>query len=152
MRKSVPLIGLALSFKGLTHAREYPLISTGQFRGLQIVPQSLLDGSTLTPKCKEALEELADCDESVNDLRLKEYHGSFQDEAWADIVCAPACRDVLYARRQLIHDNCASTPELAPGWPVAALIDSIISGWNEACLKDLETKAYCNGERRVANW
>lgn len=146
MRKFILLTSLGLSLKGLTYAREQPGIATGQFTGLQIVPQSLVDGSNLNSECKKALEPLADCDESVANLRLREHHGSLHDQEWTDIACAPACRDALSTRRQLIRDACTSTPEIAPGWPVMALIDSINSGWNDLCLKDPETEKYCNGE------
>ena len=40
---------------------------------------------------------------------------------------------------------CAQTPDLFPGYPVLAMIDPVVSGWNETCLKDTDG-GYCNGE------
>jgi hypothetical protein len=34
---------------------------------------------------------------------------------------------------------------LYPGYPVIAIIDAVVSGWNETCLKDTDG-GYCNGE------
>ncbi|RYP80780.1 hypothetical protein DL770_006100 [Monosporascus sp. CRB-9-2] len=112
--------------------------------GFQIAPESLVDASSLDPTCKQVLKQTINCDEYVANLGVIEYHGSLSDTELTDAVCASTCRTGLLNAQRRISGACAKTPDLAPGYPVLALIDSVIAGWNETCLKDKETGDYCN--------
>lgn len=42
--------------------------------------------------------------------------------------------------------TCAGSPNLLPGMAVVSIIDSILTGWEETCLKDEQPGDCCNRE------
>lgn len=112
--------------------------------GFQLSPQGSFAGFRLADSCKQVLYQTINCDSSVANLGRKAYHGSPGDKAFTDTVCSTACSTALKTARKRVAGACASTSELFEGYPVLALIDSVISGWDETCLKDTDG-GYCNG-------
>ena len=113
--------------------------------GFQAVPQQLLDISQLDATCLQVLQQKINCEEAVADLGVREYHGSLEDAALTDAVCAASCKTALTTARRRMAGACAKTPDVLPGMTVLSFIDSIITGWDETCLKDEESGEYCNG-------
>ncbi|KAF3491742.1 uncharacterized protein GIQ15_01259 [Arthroderma uncinatum] len=67
--------------------------------------------------------------------------------ALAGVGITSTCEQVLYQKINCdarILRACAQSPELAPGFPVVALLDKIHTGWNETCLNDRTSMKYCN--------
>lgn len=114
----------------------------GQF---QVAPTGSFAGLGLTTTCENILYQNINCNPFVLSLGQKVYHGSPGDKTFTETVCSATCSSALQNAQRRITGACAQTPELFPGFPVTALIDPIISGWNETCLKDSDG-AYCNGE------
>ncbi|KAK0391599.1 hypothetical protein NLU13_1099 [Sarocladium strictum] len=115
--------------------------------GFQAVPQELLDVIDLQDTtCLGVLKQTINCDSVVADLgQRNEYQGSLKDNALTDAVCAASCRNALTISRRRIAGACTSVQELLPGHETLSYIDSIISGWNETCLRDAtDTSKYCN--------
>ncbi|EXU95641.1 LysM domain protein [Metarhizium robertsii] len=112
--------------------------------GFRLVDNGLPGFSGLGSTCRQVLQQVIKCEEYVANLGLKEYHGLVPDGVLADEVCKATCEISLTTARRRILGACSSTPELAPGYPLLALVDSIIYGWNETCLRDKSTGKYCN--------
>ncbi|KAJ3496988.1 hypothetical protein NLG97_g2243 [Lecanicillium saksenae] len=119
-------------------------------RGFKLTDEKSLQSSNLNPTCKGVLLQPIACDENVADLGDRRYHGSLGDEDVMDSVCSASCERALGTARRRIQGACRSTPDLMPGYPVLSLIDSIIAGWNETCLKDA-SGAYCNGKYQTCH-
>lgn len=115
--------------------------------GFQLGAQGTFSGFGLTSACEQVLYQTVNCDPYVLKLSKKVYHGSPGDKAFTDKVCSATCSTALSTTRRRIAGSCSTTPDLFPGYPVLSLIDSVMSGWNETCLKDTDG-AYCNGEHR----
>lgn len=113
--------------------------------GFTLVSDGMFEGLGLTPTCEQVLYQQINCEPYVLSLGQKKYHGSLGDETLTDAVCADTCSLALSTARRRIAGACSSTPEALPGFPVLDLIDSVIAGWEETCLKDSETGEYCNG-------
>lgn len=111
----------------------------------QLAAQGTLAGFGLASTCEGVLYQAINCDPYVKTLGLKAYHGSPGDKAFTDTVCSTTCSTALTNARRRITGACAASPNLFPGYPVLAMIDSIISGWDETCLKDTDG-GYCNGD------
>lgn len=118
--------------------------------GFRLVDNGLPGFSDLGSTCQQVLQQVIKCEEYVANLGLKEYHGLVPDGVLADEVCKVTCEISLTTARRRILGACSSTPELAPGYSLLALVDSIIYGWNETCLRDKSTGNYCNGEYKAA--
>jgi hypothetical protein len=111
----------------------------------QLAATGTLAGLGLTSACEAVLYQSINCVPYVKSLGLKVYHRSPGDKAFTDTVCPATCSAALATARRRITGSCATTPNLFPGYPVIALIDSVTSGWNETCLKDTDG-GYCNGK------
>ncbi|KAK3947265.1 hypothetical protein QBC32DRAFT_374430 [Pseudoneurospora amorphoporcata] len=85
------------------------------------------------------------CDAYVLNLGQKVYHGSPGNKTFTDTICSTTCWTALQTARRRIVGACAQTPDLFPGYPVLAMIDPVVSGWNETCLKDSDG-GYCNAK------
>ena len=122
--------------------------------GFQLGEDGMFDGLDLDSACERVLYQQISCDAFVSTLGQKTYHGSLGDQDLSDDVCSESCSTALTTARRRISGACASTPDLLPGYPVLALIDSIITGWKETCLTDSSTGEYCNGNRshRLIVW
>ncbi|KEY65065.1 hypothetical protein S7711_09858 [Stachybotrys chartarum IBT 7711] len=114
--------------------------------GFQIVPQQLLDTIGLQDRaCLSVLRQSINCDSAVADLGQRhEYQGSLDDVELTDAVCESTCQRALTVARPRIAGACVNVPELLPGRTTLSFIDSVISGWNETCLRDENTGEYCN--------
>jgi len=99
----------------------------------------------LTSTCEQVLYQPISCVPYVKGLGLKAYHGSPGNTAFTNTVCAASCSTALTNARRRITGSCATTPNIFPGYPVIAIIDAVVSGWNETCLKDTDG-GYCNGK------
>ena len=115
--------------------------------GFRLGEPGIFDGLALAPACEEALYQQISCDALLSTLGRKTYHGSPGDQDLTHSVCTASCSSALTTARRLIFGACASTPDLLPGYPVLALLDSIVTGWEETCLKDSTAGEYCNGNR-----
>ncbi|KAF7551417.1 hypothetical protein G7Z17_g5036 [Cylindrodendrum hubeiense] len=131
---------------GTTHAG--PLSSLNAVRrqtsGFSLAPDWKLEASNIDSTCKQVLQQTISCDDYVAELGKREYRSSLEDTVLTDSVCAATCNRSLTTSKRRISGACGKTPDLTPGVPVATLIESIISGWEETCLKDTESGGYCN--------
>jgi hypothetical protein len=114
--------------------------------GFQLIPQQLLDLSTLESNCLQTLKQTVNCDADVSTLGQREYHGSLENVTLTDAVCVTSCKTALTTFRRRAAGACATTPELLPGMTILSYVDSIMTGWNETCLKDQASGKYCNSE------
>ena len=129
-------------------AKVAPQLPLGpQTVGFRLGEAGMFDGFDLAPACEQALYQQINCDALVSTLGRRTYHGSLGDQDLTHSVCAASCSSALTTARRLISGACASTPDLLPGYTVLALVDSVITGWQETCLKDSTTGEYCNGNR-----
>ncbi|KAL5344790.1 hypothetical protein ACLOAV_010187 [Pseudogymnoascus australis] len=101
--------------------------------GFQAIPQQLLDLSDVAATCLGVLKQTINCDEVVADLGQRQYHGSLESVTITNGACVASC----------VWGACTETPEVLPGMTVLSFIDSIITGWDETCLKDTSGE-YCN--------
>lgn len=117
------------------------------FPGFQLVETQALAGLGLTATCESVLYQVLKCDNFTSQLGSSSYHGSLGDADLTTSVCDATCSASLSTFHRRVAAACASTPDLYPGFPALALIDSIWGGWNETCLKDNTTAgSYCNGQ------
>jgi hypothetical protein len=114
--------------------------------GFQAIPQQLLDLSDVAATCLGVLKQTINCEEAVADLGQRQYHGSLESITITNGACVASCRTALTTARRRIEGACAETPEVLPGMTVLSFIDSIITGWDETCLKDTSGE-YCNSEQ-----
>ncbi|KAI0383271.1 hypothetical protein F5Y04DRAFT_278977 [Hypomontagnella monticulosa] len=128
----------------------HPLSERNTAGGFQLAQTGQFSGLGLASACEQTLYQTINCDAYVADLGQKVYHGSLGNDSLTDSVCADTCQTALATARTNISDTCASTPNLFEGYPVSALIDSIQTGWNETCLRDIKTSKYCNDI--MASW
>lgn len=112
---------------------------------IQIAPTGAFAGLGLAATCESVLYQSINCNPYVLNLGQKVYHGSPGNKTFTDTVCSSTCWTALQTARRRIVGACAQTPDLFPGYPVLAMIDPVVSGWNETCLKDTDG-GYCNGE------
>lgn len=123
-----------------------PGLSTRQATaGFRLAPVGNLAGMGLNPTCEQVLYQEIQCDPVVAGLSARVWHGTLGDRSFTDSVCSASCSTALSTAQRRIQGACASTPDLVPGYPVVSLVDAVRTGWNETCLKDEETGAYCNG-------
>ncbi|KAM6540449.1 hypothetical protein FALCPG4_002161 [Fusarium falciforme] len=119
-------------------------LATAQQTRLRLAPEGKFAGMGLDPGCESVLYQELNCPVLVGELGTTSYHGTIGDKATTDAACAAACSTALSTARRRIVGACAKTPDLVPGYPIVALVDSIQTGWNETCQKDKETGQYCN--------
>ncbi|KAI9157867.1 hypothetical protein HJFPF1_05850 [Paramyrothecium foliicola] len=112
----------------------------------QLAPQGAYAGIGLDAPCEAALYQEFDCHAVVGELSYQGHHGSIGDKSSTDSVCALFCAKALDTLRRRVLAVCRRTPDLVQGCAVIALVDTIMTGWNEACQKDKETGQYCNSE------
>ena len=113
--------------------------------GFQLISNpALLQGSDLSDTCQSVLQQSIACDTYVASFKAKEYRSSLNDTALTNSVCAASCGTALTTAQRRIAGACASTPELFPGYPILSVIDTVVAGWNETCLKDKTSGKYCN--------
>ncbi|KAH6717693.1 hypothetical protein BKA61DRAFT_641602 [Leptodontidium sp. MPI-SDFR-AT-0119] len=116
-----------------------------RYPSFQLVETQALAGLGLTATCESVLYQILKCDNFTSQLGSSSYHGSLGDADLTTSVCDATCSASLSTFHRRVAAACASTPDLYPGFPALALIDSIWGGWNETCLKDNTTAgSYCN--------
>ncbi|KAG6006482.1 hypothetical protein E4U21_007026 [Claviceps maximensis] len=144
MMKSFLLLSLLSGFTPAVATSSFLDPRTAGF-GFPLVSSSEVQKSShINSNCQQVLQQTIQCDEHVASFRERAYRGSLDDAALTDRVCQATCeRSLLTARRRLAA-ACASTPDLVPGYPVLTLIETMIVGWNETCLRDKDTGKYCN--------
>ncbi|CAG9990288.1 unnamed protein product [Clonostachys byssicola] len=119
-------------------------VSRGQIAGFQTIPQRFLNLAQLDANCIRAAKQIIKCHERVDEFGRREYHGSLGDNRLTDLICAPSCKQALDTAREKIEMACAGSPNLLPGMTVVSVVDAIITGWEEICLKDEQSGEYCN--------
>lgn len=142
------LVLLTLSVEGCPYSKANTALRNRAV-GFQLMSNKQLQGSSLNANCQQVLQQIINCDNYVASLGERTYHGSLNDAVLTNAVCQAACETALVTARRRITGACASTPDLVPGYPVASLIETVITGWNETCIKDNGTGKYCNGEYRI---
>jgi hypothetical protein len=114
--------------------------------GFQTIPQQVFNLSNVGATCLGVLKQTIDCEEAVADLGQWQYHGSLESITVTDTVCVASCKTALTAARKRMEEACAESPDVLPGMTVLSFIDSIITGWDETCLKDEISGEHCNSE------
>jgi hypothetical protein len=114
----------------------FPLAATGS-----------LSGNGLSSACERVLYQNVSCDSFVASLQTPAYRGSLGDSDFTATVCSTTCGTSLSITRSRIMGACASTPDIFSGYPAVALVDRLLGGWNETCLKDKTSGKYCNGQQ-----
>lgn len=109
--------------------------------GFQAIPQQVLDLSDVGATCLGVLKQTINCEEAVADLGQRQYHGSLESITVTDTVCVSSCKTALTTARGRIEEACTETPDVLP---MTTVLSSIISGWDETCLKDKTSGEYCN--------
>lgn len=112
--------------------------------GFQAIPQQVLDLSDVGATCLGVLKQTINCEEAVADLGQRQYHGSLESITVTDTVCVASCKTALTTARERMEEACTETPDVFPRMTILSFIDSIISGWDETCLKDKTSGEYCN--------
>jgi len=131
---------------GFLHSAKFRVLSSrAVFDGFQIVEPGSLDGLGLGAACETNLYQLLKCDAKVADFARVSYRRGLGDASLTASVCDNSCSGALQLFSRRVNSACTAKKELFPGYPVAALIDTIWGGWNETCLKDTTTGQYCNG-------
>lgn len=90
------------------------------------------------------LKQTINCDDKVADLGRREYHGSLESNTVTNAVYTNSCKTALTTARRRIEGACGTTLDVLPRMTILSFIDSIITGWDETCLKDEELGEYCN--------
>ncbi|KFA54860.1 hypothetical protein S40293_10023 [Stachybotrys chartarum IBT 40293] len=106
---------------------------TGQQTRLRLAPEDKFAGMGLDPTCESTLYQELNCPVLVGQLGIQGYHGTIGNATITDAVCTTTCSTALNTARRRIVGACRTTPNLAPGYPILALVDSIQTGWNETC-------------------
>lgn len=118
-------------------------LATGEFK---LAPQDKYAGMGLDADCETVLYSDFACNALVGQLGTQEYHGTMANKSTTDAICASSCSTALTTMRRRVQASCRRTTELVDGYPVLALIDSVVAGWNETCQKDPDSREYCNSK------
>lgn len=132
---------------GRSHAtRAYFVSSRAVFQGFQIFETDSLKDLGLGDTCEKVLYQSLKCDDYVARFSSPSYHRSPNDQNLTTSVCDKSCQGALTTFSRRANGACAGK-ELFPGYPAAALIDTVWGGWNETCVFDLAASAKnCNGK------
>jgi hypothetical protein len=131
---------------GHTHtARAHSFSSRAVFGGFQIAETDSLKGLGLSATCEQVLYQPLRCDNYTAAFSSPSYHRSLSDQALTASVCDKSCLSALTTFSRRVSGACSGNIELFPGYPTAALIETIWGGWNETCLTDTASGKYCNG-------
>jgi hypothetical protein len=132
---------------GRVHAsRSHSVSSRAVFQGFQVAETDSLKDLGLGETCENLLYQTLKCDDYVARFMSPSYHRSLNDQALTTSVCDKSCQGSFSALSRRVNNECAGK-ELFPGYPAAALIDTIWGGWNETCVFDTAAPAKnCNGK------
>lgn len=109
-----------------------------------LVPSQSFSSSSLTQSCLNALYSTLQCNSYVSTLGRPVWHGSLNNAVLTDAVCSTQCGQSLSSFHDNIVEQCGADATIAEGIPALSVIDSVWSGWNETCLKNVNG-TYCNG-------
>ncbi|OBT55533.1 hypothetical protein VE04_05578 [Pseudogymnoascus sp. 24MN13] len=115
-----------------------------QALSFQAIPQQLLDLSNVAATCLGVLKQTINCEEAVADLGQRQYHGSLESITITNRACVASYRTALTTARRRIEGAYAETLEVLPRMTVLSFINSIITRWDETCLKDTSGEYYNN--------
>ncbi|KAF2855741.1 carbohydrate-binding module family 50 protein, partial [Plenodomus tracheiphilus IPT5] len=112
------------------------------FEGFQIVEPGSLEGLGLGTTCEDVLYRTLKCDNYTARFSTPKYRAGLKDKALTASVCDASCSDALAVLSKRVKAACTAKKEIYPGYPTAALIDTIWGGWNETCLMDANKAQY----------
>jgi hypothetical protein len=143
---SLVTAGILHGHGGAHATRPYFVSSRAVFQGFRISETDSLKDLGLGDTCEQVLYQSLKCDDYVARFSSSSYHRSLNDQALTTSVCDKSCQGALTTFSRRANVACAGK-ELFPGYPVAALIDTIWGGWNETCVFDIAALAKnCNGK------
>jgi hypothetical protein len=87
------------------------------------------------------------CDPSLRQVMTEDFWGSMGggNQTIQDHFCNATCGNDLATYRSTVKQACAGDPEPLPGYPATYWGDSASAAWNQVCLRDSQTGAYCVG-------
>ena len=87
------------------------------------------------------------CDPSLRQVMTEDFWGSMGggNQTIQNQFCDASCGNDLATYRSTVKQACAGDPEPLPGFPATYWGDSASAAWNQICLKDSQTGAYCVG-------
>jgi hypothetical protein len=136
---------------GTVHGHEHAHASKARslspravFTGFQIFETDSLKGLGLSATCEQVLYQPLKCDNYTTAFSSPSYRRSLNDPALTASVCDKSCSNALSTFTRRVNGACGSNSYLFPGYPTAALIETIWGGWNETCLTDTVSGKYCN--------
>ncbi|ERF73915.1 hypothetical protein EPUS_05338 [Endocarpon pusillum Z07020] len=85
------------------------------------------------------------CDPSLRQVMTEDFWGSMGggNQTIQDQFCDTRCGNDLETYRSTVKQACAGDPQPLPGYPATYWGDSASAAWNQICLKDSQTGAYC---------
>ncbi|PPQ88791.1 hypothetical protein CVT25_010476 [Psilocybe cyanescens] len=93
--------------------------------------------------CITALNATINCDPYVQQLVSADYYGSLNNATLQNSVCAALCGTSLKSYHNAVATACTSDPQPWDGVPAVWAGDVIWATYNQTCLKDPTTGAYC---------
>lgn len=128
-------------------ANFHGLSSRAVFDGFQIVEPGSLESLGLGATCEQVLYQPLKCDNYTARFSTPKYRRRLGDKGLTASVCDSSCSGALTVFSRRVNSACTAKKEIYPGYPTAALIDTIWGGWNETCLMDANKSQYCNGKQ-----
>lgn len=104
--------------------------------------QAILD---ISQGCTTALNATINCDPYLQQLVSDDYYGSLNNATLQNSVCAASCGTSLKSYHTAVATACANDPQPWDGVPAVWAGDVIWAAYNQTCLKDPTTGAYCVG-------
>jgi hypothetical protein len=126
-------------------------IGERNFTGFQLYKPESSMLANLTATCKTALTQSIMCHKMLSEWQRPAYHGLLESTHLTDEVCDKGCGRSLKNWYDSVSRVCVGQNITSPGGqglPVR-LGGTVWAGYNETCLKDPETDAYCDGAYSV---
>ncbi|KAH9478590.1 LysM domain-containing protein [Psilocybe cubensis] len=99
--------------------------------------------SDISQGCTTALNATINCDPYLQQLVSDDYYGSLNNATLQNSVCAASCGISLKSYHNTVASACANDPQPWDGVPAVWAGDVIWAAYNQTCLKDPTTGAYC---------
>ncbi|GIJ91455.1 hypothetical protein Asppvi_010421 [Aspergillus pseudoviridinutans] len=121
-------------------------IGEREFPGFQIYGSESVYLEDLTPTCQTAMTQTIKCHDVLQGWQQPVYRGSLDDAELTDAVCDTGCGRSLESYYNGVTAACQGQNfTVAAGVTFPARAGGTIwAGYNETCLKDDNTKKYCN--------
>lgn len=100
--------------------------------------------SSLGEGCIGALSTNISCDSYARTFMQPRYHGALENTTLTDSVCQAGCSSSLKSWFDSVSAKCAG--KTINGAIPTTYGGYIWEGFNETCVKDPQTKQYCNGK------